>query len=623
MSSLLQEHVKGSVFIKRILVFSAFLLAMVSILLSRLFYLQILSFNELRSRSEDNRIRIDIIPPLRGDIFDRNDNRLTNNRVSYEVVLYRNKYSSARHIMDILSMTDEKRRRIMKRLKNGRDKQAISIMNNLTWNELVKISANGHRIGDFSIEEGYVREYLYGEEFAHVLGYVAVPDDKDIKRLSRKTRKGILLHPNFKIGKDGLEGSLNSKITGKSGYKKVEVNVHNIPIEEIDRREPERGEDIKLTIDLNLQRFTYNRVRNLRSAVVVLDVETGEILAMVSTPSFETNEFTDGISNDYWAGLLSDERKPMHNKTINALYAMGSTFKPIVSIAAMENDWNENKKVECTGVLKITKKLDFRCWKKKGGHGHIGIIEALESSCNIFFANLGVFAGIDSLHNVARQLGIGEKFEIDLPGYNSGLLPGPSWKREYYNESWTKGDTINLSIGQGYVLANPLQLAVMASRIANGGYPIRPFLIFNSPTREQNRNLFLKKSMFREKSIAITKTGMFNVVNGRHGTASWLRTKKHYQISGKTGTAQVVSLEMKEKMEKLLGDGEKLEEKYRDHGIFIGFAPFDKPKYGVAVVVEHGNSGSLSAAPVAIDILKFLLDNSSEKTPVEKSEVTR
>jgi penicillin-binding protein 2 len=329
---------------------------------------------------------------------------------------------------------------------------------------------------------------------------------------------------------------------------------------------------------------------------------------MVSTPSFETNEFTDGISNNYWTDLLNDERKPLYNKTINALYAMGSTFKPIVSISALENNWDENKKVECSGIMKVNRKLDFRCWKKRHGHGRINIIEAIEGSCNIFFANLGLFAGINNIYNTASRLGIGESFDLDLPGYDSGILPSPSWKKEYYNESWTKGDTINLSIGQGYVLANPLQLAVMVSRIANGGYPIRPFLVFDSPIRDYNTNLYSLKPMFGEKSINITKIGMFNVVNGEHGTARWVKVKKSYQISGKTGTAQVISMESREKIEKSLKDGEGLDEKYKNHGIFIGFAPFDLPRYGIAVVIEHGDSGSVSAAPVAMEILKFLLD---------------
>ncbi|GHU27984.1 penicillin-binding protein 2 [Bacilli bacterium] len=617
MSSLLQEHAKGSLFIKRILFFLGFVFFMTSILLARLFYLQVLNYSELRSRSENNRIKIDVIPPLRGDIYDRNGNKLTNNRVGYELVSYKNKYSSAKKIIKILNIDGEKQKRIMKKLKNNVDRQAVSIMNNLTWEELAKISLNNYKIDNFSIEKGYIREYLYSKEFAHILGYVAVPSDREIKKLVRKVKKNVLLHPNFKIGREGLEGSFDAKITGKSGYKKIEVNAYNTPLKEISRKEPEKGEDITLTIDLTLQKFVYDRVKNLRAAVVILDVETGEILTMVSTPSFEPNEFIDGVSNDYWLDLINDERKPMYNKAINALYAMGSTFKPIVAIAAMENNWDENKRVECTGLLKISKKIDFRCWKKEHGHGMIGIIRAIESSCNIFFANLGMFAGINNIYNTAKMLGLGEKFDIDLPGYSSGILPGPSWKREYYNDSWSKGDTINLSIGQGYVLVNPLQLAVVVARIANGGYPIKPFLVLDSTIRDRNMDLYAKEPMFKKKSIDITKQGMFEVVNGTYGTASWLKTGKHYQISGKTGTAQVISLEAKEKMEKLLDDANKLEEKYKNHGIFIGFVPFDKPKYSISVVVEHGNSGSVSAAPVAIDILKFIVDNYMDSSKMQ------
>ncbi|MDR2778419.1 MAG: penicillin-binding protein 2 [Rickettsiales bacterium] len=609
MSNLLQEHVKGSIFIRRLLIFLAFQITLIILLVFRLFYLQIIDFKNLKSRSESNRIKIDVIPPLRGNIFDRNNNRLTNNRVSYELVSYKNRYSLVKKIANILNMPEEKQTRIMKRLKNNGKKQVVSITSNLTWDELVKILLNNHRISNFSIEEGYIREYPYSKEFAHILGYVAVPNEKEIKKLSKKVRKNILLHPNFKIGKNGLESSLDSKIMGKSGHRKVEVNAYNALIREISRKEPEKGEDVKLTIDLETQKFIYGMVKDLRSAIVVLDIDSGEILAMVSTPSFETNEFIDGISNNYWIDLLNDERKPLYNKTINALYAVGSTFKPIVSIAALENNWDENKKIECNGVVKINKKLDFRCWKKHHGHGRINIIEAIESSCNIFFANLGLFAGINNIYNTASRLGIGENFDLDLLGYESGILPSPSWKKEYHNESWTKGDTINLSIGQGYVLANPLQLAVMVSRIANGGYPIKPFLIFDSPVREYNRSLYSQKPMFSEKSINITKVGMFNVVNGERGTARWIKTKKNYQISGKTGPAQVISMESREKIEKNLKNSEQLDEKYKNHGIFIGFAPFDKPRYGVAVVIEHGDSGSVSAAPIAMEILKFLIDN--------------
>lgn len=612
MSNLLEEHVKGTVFVKRMLILIVFQLLLVTLLVIRLFYLQILNFNELRNKSESNRIKIDIIPPIRGNILDRNNNLLTINRKSYELILYKdkNKKDYVRNIGKILELKNEREQKIKKQLKNNRDKQVISLINNLTWEELAKISYNNHKMTNISIEEGYTRQYSYSKEFAHIIGYIAPPNEKEIKKLSKKIGKNILLHPNFKIGKNGLEAAFNSKLNGKSGYKKTEVNAFNIPIKEIEKVEPQKGDDLKLTIDLKLQQFIYSKIDKLRAAVVVLDVETGEILAIVSSPSFETNEFIDGISNNYWADLVNDDAKPLYNKTISALYAMGSTFKPVVAIAALENGWDENKKIDCKGIMKINNKLDFKCWRwKEGGHGKINIIEAIEQSCNIFFANLGVFVGVNNIYNTAQKLGIGEIFNIDLPEYNNGILPSPSWKKEYYNDSWTKGDTINMSIGQGYISANPLQLAVMISRIANGGYPIKPFLTYDNPLRDYNKNIYKVDPMFSNRTINIVKNGMFDVVNGKRGTVRWLRTKKSYKISGKTGTAQVISLEAKEKMEKELKDGEKLGMRFRNHGIFVGFAPFDKPKYGIAVVIEHGGSGSIAAAPVAIDILKYMIDN--------------
>ena len=412
----------------------------------------------------------------------------------------------------------------------------------------------------------------------------------------------------YKIGKNGLESYFNSKLTGKSGYKKIEVNAYNIPIKDIEKDDPEKGNDLKLTIDLRLQKFIYDRVSDMTAAIVVMNVETGEIIALVSTPSFDVNNFVDGISNKEWIELVNNDKKPLYNKTISALYAMGSTFKPVVAIAALENGWDENKKIDCKGSMKISKKLNFRCWKKIG-HGKINIVQAIERSCNIFFANLGLFAGVNNIYNVAKELGIGEFFDINLPEYNNGILPNPTWKKEYHNDVWTKGDTINMSIGQGYILANPLQLATMIARIVNNGYPIKPFLVYDSNLRDYNMSLYNNEPMFKEKNIKIVKKGMFEVINGNYGTASKLRTKSNSQISGKTGTAQVISLEAKEKMEKQLKEGEKLDEKYQNHGIFVGFAPYEKPKYAISVVIEHGGSGSMSAAPVAVDILRFMIDN--------------
>ena len=610
MSSLLEEHAKGLVFIRRVLISLIPLLFLTIIIIYRLFFLQILNFDELKNKSENNRIKIEVIPPIRGNILDRNNNKITNNRNSYELVLYKNKTktNTITNLIEILDLNDDKQRKINKQLKNNRDKKVVSIMNNLTWEELTKISLNSYKLENLRIEEGYVREYLYANEFAHITGYVATPNDFEIKKLSKKIKKNILMHPYYKIGKNGLESYFNSKLTGKSGYKKIEVNAYNIPIKDIEKDDPEKGNDLKLTIDLRLQKFIYDRVSDMTAAIVVMNVETGEIIALVSTPSFDVNNFVDGISNKEWIELVNNDKKPLYNKTISALYAMGSTFKPVVAIAALENGWDENKKIDCKGSMKISKKLNFRCWKKIG-HGKINIVQAIERSCNIFFANLGLFAGVNNIYNVAKELGIGEFFDINLLEYNNGILPNPTWKKEYHNDVWTKGDTINMSIGQGYILANPLQLATMIARIVNNGYPIKPFLVYDSNLRDYNMSLYNNEPMFKEKNIKIVKKGMFEVINGNYGTASKLRTKSNSQISGKTGTAQVISLEAKEKMEKQLKEGEKLDEKYQNHGIFVGFAPYEKPKYAISVVIEHGGSGSMSAAPVAVDILRFMIDN--------------
>jgi penicillin-binding protein 2 len=589
-------------------------MVLVVLLLGRFVFLQVISYDTFKNKSENNNIKFLVIPPLRGNFLDRNNVKLTNNRKSYDVFLYRDKKNATQeedinNIIEILKLDDEKQSKMRKQLKKNQNQTAISILNNLTWEKLADIETNSYKLKNISIEEGNIREYLYPEEAAHITGYVSNPNDKDIAQFSKTLSKDILLNPNFKIGKNGLELIFNFELTGKSGYKKIEVNVNNTPLREIEKKTPEAANDIRLTIDINLQKYIFSKVKDKRAGIVVLDIKTGEVLAMVSSPSFNGNQFVDGISNNYWNELLNDPRKPLYNKTITGLYAPGSTFKPIVALAALETDVIDEKKTyRCPGKIKLGK-IEMSCWVKKHGHGTLNVIEALERSCNVFFINLGINTGINKIFEVASSLGIGENFDLKLNEFRNGVLPNKDWKYKIYKDVWVKGDTANISIGQGFLLVNPLQMAVMVSRIANNGYAIKPYLIYNDVEKQNyNKIVFELDPLFKQKNVDIVKKGMYEVVNGKHGTVSWIKfkNKEKYGIAGKTGTAQVIATNFREEMEE---QPEGIEEQFKNHGWFVGFAPFENPKYGIAVLIEHGGGGSVAAAPVAVDILRYAIDN--------------
>ncbi|MDR0571430.1 MAG: penicillin-binding protein 2 [Rickettsiales bacterium] len=614
MSSTIEESGKRKIFINRLVLFAIIQMVLVVLLLGRFVFLQVISYDTFKNKSENNNIKFLVIPPLRGNFLDRNNVKLTNNRKSYDVFLYRDKKNATQeedinNIIEILKLDDEKQSKMRKQLKKNQNQTAISILNNLTWEKLADIETNSYKLKNISIEEGNIREYLYPEEAAHITGYVSNPNDKDIAQFSKTLSKDILLNPNFKIGKNGLELIFNFELTGKSGYKKIEVNVNNTPLREIEKKTPEAANDIRLTIDINLQKYIFSKVKDKRAGIVVLDIKTGEVLAMVSSPSFNGNQFVDGISNNYWNELLNDPRKPLYNKTITGLYAPGSTFKPIVALAALETDVIDEKKTyRCPGKIKLGK-IEMSCWVKKHGHGTLNVIEALERSCNVFFINLGINTGINKIFEVASSLGIGENFDLKLNEFRNGVLPNKDWKYKIYKDVWVKGDTANISIGQGFLLVNPLQMAVMVSRIANNGYAIKPYLIYNDVEKQNyNKIVFELDPLFKQKNVDIVKKGMYEVVNGKHGTVSWIKfkNKEKYGIAGKTGTAQVIATNFREEMEE---QPEGIEEQFKNHGWFVGFAPFENPKYGIAVLIEHGGGGSVAAAPVAVDILRYAIDN--------------
>jgi penicillin-binding protein 2 len=614
MPNVTEDGIKRGFFIRR-LIFMLFVpFVLICILIARLIYLQIIDYDNFKNRAENNSIKLQVIPPMRGNFLDRNNVKLTNNRRSYDVFLYKinGKNSidddSLNNVIEILNLSLEQQKKMNRQLVINKNQRIINIISNLNWEELTSIETNSHKLKNVSIEEGSVREYLYPEETGHITGYVSNPNEKDIMQFSKFLSRDILLNPNFKVGRNGLEMILNLVLMGKSGYKKIEVNANNVPIREIERKSPEAANDLRLTIDINLQRYIFGKMEGKRGGVVVLNAKTGEILAMVSTPSFNGNKFVNGVSSGYWNSLLNDPRKPLYNKTITGLYAPGSTFKPVVAIAALESGvWDDKKKFTCPGKI-ILGKTEFSCWARHG-HGSLNLIEALERSCNVFFINLGLVTGINKIFEVASSLGIGEDYDIKLSEFKKGILPNSDWKYKSYRDVWVKGDTANTSIGQGFLLVNPLQMAVVVSRIANNGYPIKPYILYDDmEKRSYNQIIFNLAPMFKSESVDAVKRGRYEVVNGKHGTASWIKFKNRdkYGIGGKTGTSQVIATNFREEMER---DADGLQEHFRNHGWFIGFAPFDDPKYGIAVLIEHGGGGSVSAAPVGIDVLKYMIDN--------------
>lgn len=616
-----EEHEKSSISSKRLIIVFCIQIVLFFVLIFRLFFLQVISYEKYKNMSEDNRIKTFVIPPLRGHIFDRNNIQLTENQKNYRVLLYQNKNNNI-HIISklskILNLSDDESQKILKKLDKNKDRPIVSILDNVSWDDLVRIEANAYMLNGIIIENGYIRYYPHATMFSHIIGYVNNPTKNEIDKEKNIKEKELLLHHDYKLGRTGLEKLFNTNITGKPGFRKLEMNALSIPIREIYTQNSTEGKDIKLTLDFTLQSFIQNRIKDVNGAVIVMNVNTGEILSMVSTPSYDNNKFVEGVSSDYWDKLNTNVAKPLTNKAVSAIYPPGSTFKIITAIAGIENGWQPDKQVECTGELVLNKKRTLHCWKESG-HGKLNnISDAIKHSCNIYFARVGLHAGIDNIYKTATDFGFGEKYDIKLLNQKQGIIPNREWKLKTFNDIWVTGDTVNVAIGQGFLTVTPLELVVMTSRIANGGYKVKPYIIANSLIADHNKLLFTKEPMVKKETLDIVKKGMYKVVNEKGGTAYWTRIKeKGFEMAGKTGTAQVIAKNKKETMEE---ENEELDTKFQNHGLFIAFAPYNNPKYAIVVVVEHGGGGSIAAAPIARDILLFAQENNIgyEKDKIEQ-----
>ena len=567
------------------------------VLIGRLYYLQIFSGSKYQLLSDNNRISERLLVPPRGSIYDRNGVELAQNNQNFEALIISeqilNQEKLLKDLTPILKLSEKDIERIKKDLKQNKRFVPIKIKDNLNWEEVSYLMLNNTQFPGLYIDEGLTRNYPFKQYTAHPLGYVGSVSQKELENSTAP----LLQVPGFKIGKSGFEKTYDLTLRGTEGTLKYEVNAYGRIMQELEKIDGTKGQDLDLTIDIRLQKFALDAFGDESGAAVLMDVHTGEILTMVSAPSYDPNLFIDGISYKNWNALLYNEKTPLTNKAISGLYSPGSTFKIAVALAALEENLITTQTTSfCSGKLKLGNHL-FHCWRHSG-HGKQNVIDAIKNSCDIFFYETALKLGIEKIYAMSHRLGLGELYDLKLENQKQGIIPNKAWKLSALKSPWQQGETVIAGIGQGYVLVNPLQVATMLSRVVNGGYEVFPTFI-KQETPQSPKPLNISKS-----SLEIVKQGMFEVVNSTGGTAVKAKPKsKSFKIAGKTGTTQVRRISLKERQKGILKD-EDLPWKYRNHAWFMAYAPHDNPKYAIAVLVEHGRSGSGVAAPIASKILE-------------------
>ena len=596
-----RDNDKGKILLARtmIVAFSSFVL--LCSLIVRLYYLQVIDGEKYKTLSDENRISTRVLIPPRGRVYDRNGELLASNEQNFQALIIAEQTpdidATLESFKKLIPLSEHEESKIRREIKNNRRFMPVKLKDNLSWDEVAILQLYAPDLPGVIIDEGLNRVYPMGIYTAHFLGYVGAVNQAEMND------EPLLSVPGFKIGKAGLEKLWEKKLRGKGGNVKLEVNAYGRVMKEIERQNGVEGKTAHLTIDARLQKVAQDAFGDESGAAVVLDVHSGEILAFVSVPSFDPNLFTTGISVKDWQDLLSNERKPLTNKAVSEHYSPGSTFKIVVALAALEAGViDENTRFNCTGAMSLGNHK-FHCWKHSG-HGSLNVVEALKHSCDIFFYETALKLGINKIAEMARLLGFGSDFGLGFDNMQKGIVPDKEWKEKYLKSKWQQGETVIAGIGQGYVLATPLQLATMLARVVNGGFEVTPQ--FTKLSLKDKAKI--KKLPIHKKNIEIVKKGMYEVVNGEGGTA-----RRAYfnlngsKMGGKTGTTQVRRISMAERQSGIIRD-ENLAWKLRNHALFVGYAPHDNPKYAVAVIVEHGSSGSGVAAPIASKILKAAIE---------------
>ncbi|WP_431857982.1 penicillin-binding protein 2 [Azospirillum sp.] len=587
-------------FTRRMLVLGGLKVGLLSTLAGRLYYLQVVQSAKYTMLAEENRISLRLIAPSRGPITDRFGVPLAMNQQNYRVVVVSERTKNIPETLDKISqvvpLTDGDRRRVMREMQRKRRFVPVTVRENLTWEQVATLEMNMPDLPGAAIDVGEIRYYPFAEATAHILGYVGAVAEAELNG------DPVLSLPGFRIGKGGLEKFHEKNLRGTAGTSQLEVNAVGRVIRELSRDEGQPGREVQLTIDIGLQQFCQKRLSEEQSAAaVVMDVHTGAIYALASHPTYDPNQFTMGISAELWEELLSNPTTPLTNKAVAGQYPPGSTFKPVVAMAALEAGLVGPKHtVHCPGWMELGDHR-FHCWKK-GGHGSVDMVGALRDSCDVFFYDLARRLGVDRIAEMANRFGMGHASGLDLPHERPGLIPTREWKKKALNQPWTQGESLIASIGQGYVLATPLQLATMTCRLANGGFAVKPHLT------KQVKGVAAETTNWpslgvKKEHLEVVMAGMNAVTNIQGGTAYKARiTEPGFEMAGKTGSAQVRRITMAERSTGVKKN-EQLPWRERDHALFVAFAPVHAPRYAIGLIVEHGGGGSTAAAPIARDIL--------------------
>ena len=633
---------------RRMFIFSAAKAVIFFGIVGRLFSLQISENKKYLTLSDKNRLRETRLPPIRGEFKDYFGNTIAGNLKVYQLHVIPEQVEDFRSLLirlrDILKFDNKTLSKIFAKKKTQKPWETIVISENLNWDEFSKINFYLHELPGAKPVITVGRSYPYGESYTHVLGYVSQASVNDLVNNKVIKERNV---PGLRVGKSGLEKKFENELIGTNSIQRYEVNAFGKRINQIDFKEGSRGQTINLTIDTEIQKLTSDLLRDKAGSISVMDIYTGDIIAMNSSPSFDPNLFLYGIDEKLWNSIKSDPLNPLLNKTVSGLYSPGSTIKPIVALSALENDViRPDKQVKCEGKVEMYGEK-YHCWKKKG-HGFMSLKNSIKQSCDIYFYELARLLGVDRLSITAKKFGLGTKVLGEyFENEKEGIVPSTEWKKEILGQNWYLGETFITGIGQGYIQTNPLQLCLMTAQLANGGYKIYPKIRVgqNQKSYENIKRIMKENEMeareeAKEKDNALIKAteeflkvekkehqplyrnpenikfvldAMFKSTNEIYGTSYSSRIDDpKYQFAGKTGTSQVKRITEEERELDL--DISQIPYKNRDHAWFIAFGPYENPRYAMSVLVEHGGSGSKAAAPIAQKLMRAVVDRHEERT---------